>query len=449
MISTFTPSPVRPLLSLAFSVLLAASAAAQETPAQPANPAAAAGSSGAATPPAAQRSKYMRYLKVASAGATARNFGDANGASVSKLPAGTLVAVYEERGDWLECEVPGGFEIWVYGQFVKASSEAGVLEITGSDVRARPLPSSGPESYPLQPNLSKGDRVRLIARNDAAKPLAEDWIKVCSPPGVRGFVAKSECEALASGTDGAAAWAGAVIEARKRTPASSLGAAKAAGPAGIAADSGAAAAAAAGVETAAGDSGSAAPAGPLSPQEAVEALKAADAALAREKASAQPQFAPVRDQYQRVFDSLQDGATKELAKKGLDQVDTLVQALELKRELQAQKERMEQDNLRRQEALAQAAKNKDIYSGRFDTRGWIEKKVVSGQPTTYLIRWGGDPVAEIQCNGRYDLADYVGYEVGINGRELRSYAPGDIGKVAVPRLIDVRRIEVLSGRKER
>src|SRR5204862_447825 len=79
-----------------------------------------------ATPAAAtpkERPKYLRYLRVGSNGATARNLGDANGVSIAKLSAGTLVAVYEEHGDWLECEVPGGFEIWVYGQYIKASSE--------------------------------------------------------------------------------------------------------------------------------------------------------------------------------------------------------------------------------------------------------------------------------------------------------------------------------------
>lgn len=431
MIRTMKSSPLRILSALAACAILTGLGVPALALQNQDKPAPAAG---------AAKSKYLRYLRVGAAGATARNYNDAtNGSSVGKLAAGTLVAVYEETGDWLECEVPGGFEIWVYGQFVKASSEAGMLEITGSDVRARPLPSSGPESYPLRPNLSKGDRVRLITRNDESKPLAEDWVKVYSPPGVHGFVLKSECEALAAGSDGAAAWASAVIEARKRAVVALPAAAKASGsPTGTPTEASAA--------TGQGGATNA----PLSPQEAVEELKRADAALSRERGSASPNFGAVREQYQRVFDSLQDGATKDLAKKGLDQVDALIQALDLKRELQAQKERIEQDNLRRQVALAEAAKNRDVFSGRFDTRGWIQKKVVSGQPTTYLIIWGGDPVAEIQCTaGRYDLADYVGYEVGINGKELRSYVPGDIGRVAVPRLIEIARIEVLAGRKDK
>ncbi len=385
----------------------------------------------AAPAQATTKQKNLRYLRVGSNGAKARNLGDANGVSIADLSAGTLVAVYEERGDWLECEVPGGFEIWVYGQFVKASSEAGVLEITGSEVRARPLASSGPESYPLQPNLSKGDRVRLIKRNDATKPLAEDWVKVYSPPGVRGFVAKGECEALTPGMDGAAAWSSAVVESRKRAPLSALPAATPA-------------AAATGEAIAAGFVGE------LTPQQAIEELKRADAALARERAVANPELAGVRAQYQLVFDSTKAGATKEMAKHGLAEVDALIEAHAIKGTLQAERDRAEQDNLKREAALAKAAKNKDLYSGRFDSRGWVEKRTLPGQKPTFMVRWGGNLESELICNsGRYDLSAFNGYEIGINGRELRSFTPGDISHVAVPRLIDAARIEVISGRQTR
>lgn len=402
-----------------------------------------ASTTGAATATAAQaapaqattKQKNLRYLRVGSDSAKAFNLEAANGVSIADLSKGTLVAVYEERGDWLECEVPGGFEIWVYGQFVKASSEAGVLEITGSEVRARPLASSGSESYPLKPNLSKGDRVRLIKRNDATKPLAEDWVKVYSPPGVRGFVAKSDCEALSPGMDGAAAWSSAVVESRKRAPVSALPAAAAAG---------AATGAATGEAIAAGFVGE------LTPQQAIEELKRADAALARERAVANPDFTGVRAQYQLVFDSTKAGATKEMSKHGLAEVDALIEAHAIKGTLQSERDRAEQDNLRRQEALAKAAKNKDIYSGRFDSRGWVEKRVLPGQKPTYMVRWGGNLESELICNsGRYDLSAFNGYEVGINGRELRSFTPGDISHVAVPRLIDAARIEVISGRQTR
>ncbi len=395
----------------------------------------AAGAAPAAQEPAPtkEKAKYLRYLRVGSSGTQSRNLGDANGVGLGRLAPGTLVAVYEERGDWLECEVPGGFEIWVYGKYVSASAEAGMLEINGSDVRARPMPSSGPESYPLQPNLARGDRVRLIARNDSTKPLAEDWVKVYSPPGVRAYVSKAECEALTLGMDGAAAWANAVLEANKR------------GSVGVLPVSIAIPAAAPGAAL-----GAAPVTGDLSPQEAMEELSRADAALTRERGAAKPDLTGVRAQYERVFNSAKEGATKDMAKRGLAEVDALIEAHAIRAALSAERERFEQETLKRQVALAEAAKDKDIFSGRFDSRGWVEKRTVPGMEPTFLLRWGGDQTAEIICNsGRYDMATFLGYEVGISGRELRSYTPGDIGRVAVPRLIDAARIEVISGRQGR
>lgn len=419
-------------LRAAFCVALTSSAFTARAQAQDSKPQVAPGTSVTSpqsTPAGSttrEKSKYLRYLRVGQNGTEARNLGDANGVGVAKLSGGALVAVYEEHGDWLECEIPGGFEIWVYGQYVKASSEAGVLEITRSDVRARPLPSSGVESYPLQPNLAQGDRVRLIARNDSTKPLAEDWIKVYSPPGVRGFVAKADCEALAPGTDGAAAWASAVIDARKRSmPAIAI-------PAGGVL-----------IEGSAGKV-----VGDLTPQQAIEELKRADSALAAERLVANPNFTAVKEQYEHVAASVKEGATHDMAVRGLNEIQALVEAHALRDTLQVEREHFVQENLKRQEALDAAAKNKDIYSGRFDTRGWVEKRNVAGQAPTYLLRWGGDQVSEILCKtGRYDLSTFNGYEVGVNGIELRSFIPGDISHIAVPRLIDAARIEVLSGRQ--
>ena len=381
----------------------------------------------APAPAAAQdTAKFVRYMQVGANGAQARNLGDSNGVSLGNLAPGSLVAVFKEQGDWLECEVPGGFEIWVFGQYVKVSSEAGVLEITGSDVRARPLASPGPESYPLQPNLSKGDRVRLITRKDSSKPLAEDWVKVYSPPGVRAFVAKADCEALPAGMDGAQAWSKAVVETRKRKSA----------PGGGLVLAGTAAAA-----------GAAPVVGDLSPQQAVEELQRADAALARERRAEQPDFAPVREQYQRVLASTKEGATADMARRGLSEVDALIELAAIQATLLAERARGLEDAEKRRVAMERASMETDIYKGRFDTRGWLEKRVVPGQPPVYLLRWGGESVSEIQCNsGRYELSDFNGCELGIKGRQLRDYVPGDIGRVAVPRLIDAARIEVLAGK---
>jgi hypothetical protein len=379
--------------------------------------------------PAAQEpAKFVRYQRINANGAQARNLGDINGVPIGGLAPGSLVAIYKDLGDWLECEVPGGFEIWVFGEYVKASSEAGMLELTGSEVRARPLPSSGSESYPLQPNLSKGDRVRLITRKDSSKPLALDWVKVYSPPGVRGFVAKADCEALAPGMDGAKAWSQAVTESRKRKSAADT-LIKTSLPAEAAAATGQAA---------------------LSPQEAVAELQRADAALARERRAANPDFGSVRTLYQNVLGSGNEGATADMARRGLSEVDALIELNAIEKTILAERERAEAAAETRRKEMELAGQDPDAFKGRFDVRGWMEKRVVPGQPPTYFVRWGGDAVSEIQCNsGRYDLDAFVGCELGVKGRELRDYVPGEIGRMAVPSLVDAARIEVLACRATR
>lgn len=382
-------------------------------------------------PAAAQpKAKYLRYMRVAAAGGVARNLADANANNVGSLPAGTLVAVYGESGDFLECEVPGGFEIWVYGQFVKSSSEAGMLEITGSEVRPRPLPSSGTESYPLSPNMSRGDRVRLIARHDATKQLAEDWVKVYSPPGVRGFIAKGECEALASGVDGAAAWATAVTEARKKKASTTLIPTSLPGSASVA-------------DAAASTVGDQ----PLTPQQALDELKRADNALAAARRSKTPDFSEARAMYERVLAATKEGATADLARRGLNEVAALTEVHNLQAALEAERSRIEQENIRRQKLLDDARNNLDQFQGRFDARGWLETRRTPGREPVYLLHWG-DTTCEVQCNSRrYDLSAFDSYDIGINGREVRAYVPGDIGRVEIPRLIDAARIEVIAGRE--
>jgi hypothetical protein len=365
--------------------------------------------------------KLLRYVRAGPNGAKARNLQDPQGLVVLELAPASLVAVYQDHGEWLEAEVPGGFEVWVFGQYVKASSEAGVLEITGNGVQQRPIPSSGNESYPLTPSLVRGERVRLITRHDASKPLAEDWVKVYSPPGVRAFVAKSETEPLPQGTDGAALWAQAAMDAKKKLPAATgaIGAGTA-------------------VTAGASTTGS---------QSAIDLLHQADQMLARERTQAKPDYEAVRAAYTDVLKVTKDGATADLARRGLAEVDARIEALRIQNELEQERLRRDTELARRQDALNKANQTQDVYAGRFDSRGWIEKRAVPGAAPTYVVRWGGDQVAALVCNsGRYDLAVFAGYEVGVNGRELKAALSGDSTHPSQPRLLDVARIEVLAGR---
>ena len=166
--------------------------AAAPAPTAPAAPMALA----APAAPAAQDTGKLSYARVGTGGATARNLYDQQGLAVLEVPAGTVLAVHGERSGWLDVEVPGGFKVWVFGEYVRAASEAGTLQITGDHVRMRPLPSSGAESLPLRQHLSRGDRVRLIRRNNSSLDLRQDWVQIWSPAGARAWVRASETVAL-------------------------------------------------------------------------------------------------------------------------------------------------------------------------------------------------------------------------------------------------------------
>lgn len=374
----------------------------------------------------------VRYVRALAGGAKARNLADVTGVAVLDVPEGGLLAVYRERGDWLEVEAPGGFPVWIFGEFVKPASEAGMVEITGNGVRQRPTPSSSTENYDLRPTLARGARVRFLEQQDPAKPLAQDWIKIVSTPGTRAWVAKGEVAPLADGQDGAALWGKAVVEAAAKLP-------NAAVPVNAGA-SGAKAVDAAAAKTAAKSS----------PKDAKEALRRADKLLDQERAKLNttqtPDVAAVRKAYEEALALAPDdaGIQSQVAAR-LKELDLVAQAADLKTQVRTEQQSYEAAKAEREKRMAEAQKSKDVYAGRFDSRGWVERRTVAGQPTVYLLRFGGEAVAEVVCNsGRYDLTAFLDYDIGVNGRELRPGDPTTI--VPRPRVIDISRIEVLGAR---
>ena len=123
---------------------------------------------------------------VADVFAVARDHGtlvltmpDKKGPRVLAAKAGQLFRVTgPKRAAFLPVEVPGGYPVWVHGRNLRATDEEGVLRVTANAVLQRPLPSTGLESYPFEQRLHGGDLLRVIERKDAAKPLAEDWVRI-------------------------------------------------------------------------------------------------------------------------------------------------------------------------------------------------------------------------------------------------------------------------------
>ncbi|MCK6446861.1 MAG: hypothetical protein L6Q99_10755 [Planctomycetes bacterium] len=427
------------------SALLAGAAAAQNATPATAAPASQDAAAQDAKPDTAAR---VRYLAAGANGTKARNLPDSGAQVVLDVPAESVLAVYGERAGWSEVEAPGGFKVWVFGEYLRATSETGVLEVSASGVNQRPSPSSGADAYPLKPVLARGARLTFVSRKDESKPLSEDWVQVYSAPGTRAWVPTNELVSLASGQDGSAAWAKAVVEASKRpaiaVPGASLAAATPKSDKSQKSDS-------TGDQPASGGTAATGSA----PERAREMIRTADKKLdgerAKLKSGVAPDFAGVRKLYEEAV--LYAGDDKDLGdtlKNRLAEVDTLADAAKLRREMEAKLAETEAAKAARDRKVKEAAAVRDPFAGRFDARGWVEKVTFAGQPTSYRLRYGGEVVAEIVCNsGRYDLDVFLNFDVGVNGLELRTEQPGTTGIATTPRVLDVRRIEVISGRAAR
>lgn len=393
----------------------------------PANPAPQAQDASKGDPKAGsaqEAPKFMRYLRAGANGAKVRNIYDDQGVVILDAPAQTLFAVQGERAHWLEVEVPGGFSVWVYGQYVAPTGTPGVLQITGSEVRMRPLPSQGPESLALRQLLGAGQKVLFKARKDLSKPLGEDWVNVWSPPGTRAWVKDTELEALPAGGDGAALWAAACAEARKATASAvtvddpKLAGAK---PDDAKADS----------------------------KDVNKALAEAEKLLAeqrtRDEQGLKPDYSAARKAFEGVLVLGPSAATAELVRGRVELCKGYEEGNALRANLEQSRKEIDAALKKRQEEMDRAAK-RGVFEGRFDVRGRLERvELPTEAHAIYMLRWAGEANAELVCtSGRFDLADYVGCEIGVVGRELRGVIRGTTPALTRPREIDLARIEVLS-----
>ena len=387
----------------------------------------------AVQPPAVQEGR-VRYVQAGPSGARARNLYDAQGIVVRDLPAGTVLAVHGERAGWLDVEAPGGFQVWVYGKYVRPAGEAGVVEITGSRVLMRPLPSSGPESLPLSRRFELGETVRLIRRNDSSRSLSEDWVQVWSPPGARAWVRAAETTPVASGEDGARLWSQAVAAALEVPAAAKPTAAEVSSRAAEARPA-------------------AAPARTQDAARASDLLRRADELLAnerrREEAGGQPNYTAAISAYEEVLAVIPAGPTADLATRNIKLAESYAEARQIRLDLENQKLDYESQLAQREEEK-EAARDRDVFEGRFAERGWLERReTVDGEPVWVLNFAGGD-AAQLVCNsGRYELGLFRDFEIGVNGSVITAELTSEVGRPVRPRTIDVAAIEVISGRRRR
>jgi len=380
-----------------------------------------------------------RYVRIADGGGKLRNLASPAGEVVLDGKPGTLLAVRAEKSGWLEVEPASGMKVWVYGTYLKKTSTPGVAEVNANSVRMRPLPSSDEKSFPLPMKLDKGERVRVVARADASKPIEEDWIRVWSPAGATAWIAQSETKALAAGEDGRSAWAGELKAAQAAMPVVDVygGDAAAAIPA---------AGAGAVAKGAAAKDASAKP--EPKTQAAYDKLAEGEKLLKAAQAQSTPDYTAAKAAFAAVIAQSPEGAAADTARQRLEEISIReeIQRLKVDKD-KLQSERSEK--LAEAEAkLAEVAARQSPLQGRFQARGWLEKHAQPGMPNRYSISWGGKEVAEIACgNGRYELDSFIGCEIGVVGVTQRAAVPASGDTPGKPAKIDATRIEVLSARR--
>jgi hypothetical protein len=381
----------------------------------------------------------VRYVRAASSGARVYNLADVKAEKLAVEPAGTLLAVYSERAGWLEVEPPAGLEAWVFGQFVQVTDQPGTIEISGNAVAMRPQPNSSDKSYPLKQRLDKGERVRVLGRADASKPIEQDWFKIATPAGTRAYVQVSETAALAAGEDGAGLWTKGSKEARAALPvialapaANSASGAPASG--GLAPASGAAAA------------GTAAEKNAAKPAAAsnVEAFDKAEKMMTAAVASPAPDYKPVRAAYEKLLAENPDASYAPQARLRLEQISAREEILAIKADAQIAEGKRKEELEKAKQHLEEVSLGKDPLWGRFQARGWLEK---DGE--RWVVRWSGQTVADVVCtSGRYDISNFAGCEIGVSGKVVRAAIPASATATGqpAPSKIDAAKIEVISGR---
>jgi len=119
-------------------------------------------------------------------GAVVRSFHHDDMPILVELEAGTPVRVVATREPWARIQAPGGFAVWVWADYVDAEGQDGVLN--ARHVRARPLPSTGADAYPVGQFL-EGDRVTILQEQDG-------WFEVRAPENLGAWVRSRELNNL-------------------------------------------------------------------------------------------------------------------------------------------------------------------------------------------------------------------------------------------------------------
>lgn len=365
-----------------------------------------------------QEGEYLRIRTVT----VVRNFPDGNGSALHTIPAGTLVRGYrtsEGKPAYREVEVAGGFPVWVFGQYLQPTDVEGVLLVTGSRVNMRPSPELSPSSMALRSKLDAGQRVKLIKRGG-------DWIQVQAPPGARAWIVADAVTKADPGT-GAAQWA----QANPPLPTRSTR--------NVSAGSG----------NAGATRSASAPVVPTVSAAVLRSLAEADRAFDAANALRSPTTEAWRDvvlAYESVVAQAPAGSiTRQNAAARLDRARLKMEAASIREDFNADSRKREEEINKINVYLGEIEKRKSAHWGRFQARGWVDGRTIGGEKHWFLI-FGGATVAEIRCEtARYDLSVFEDFEIGVYGVEIAAGVRSSASTYAQARVVDIRRIEVISG----
>lgn len=379
-----------------------------------------------------QHREPQRFVRARTGGVTVRNLADVNGVPLADVREGGLMAVYSETAGWLEVDVPGGLPVWVFGRYVREVEDAeGVLEVTHNNVNMRPGPGNDVNNFPLMVRLVAGDQVAVIERQEPDAELSETWVRIWAPPGACGWVQAERTLGIDEGTDGAAVWAEAEAalasglepkgRGRAQRSASTLD----------------------GVETVEA-------AAPVGAAVARDALAAADAVFERERERQRPDFAEMRDAYDRVAALDTNGDLEGIVFGKLQTVDALEDVWRTRMLLEEERAERQRELARRQREQWERLRERDPFYGHFAVRGSLERFQSADGVTSYRVVRGGDPRAAVRCtSGRFELDLFVGREVGLEGgfqvgTDAASGLTSDVAAfVADLPAIDITAIEIL------
>ena len=359
---------------------------------------------------ASEKAPPLRYGRIAAASVSVYNLADEKAREIARPPRGQLVAVYKDTAPgWLEIEVPGGFPVWVFGLYLEPTEDAQLYQVTRNAVNLRPAPSSDVTSFPLPQRLQAGDKVRVIEILEPEKPLAETWVRVWSPPGVRGCVKSSTVEGLTQGDDGPALWT-AALAALPVAPPIQASQARAKEPSE----------------------------GERREAEARAALEEARAAMERERVRETPDYDSVEAALNAVV--ARGGAVAIEARAELRTLALLREAATFKADLEREKTRRAEEAFAQQREVWSKSKEKDPLGGAFTVRGVVAKRTSGDGIARFFLSFGEQPVCELVCtSGRYDLSTYHGTHIGVHGTEVASRT-GELPTY------EISRIEVLAVR---